>query len=197
MAGLPGINDPRRLDYITMWELIKTNRYLGLPQPYSDELLISMFWEESTFCNIRQVYNNGSFGPAVGFGQAQVYAEGSAGVLWRFSDYYSSPDQLGNLILGDPGFSITFTGMLLANMHSILNNKEATLLGYSGQQGNKKSQWLASENELLAYQGDTFTTPGGYVIPLREELETALTKAKPDGQGYYDQILQDVPYEYE
>jgi hypothetical protein len=153
-----------------------------------------MFWEESTFCNIRQVYNNGGKGPAVGFGQAQVWADGSAGVLWRFRDYYSSKEQLSEMILNDPGFSITFTGMLLTNLHSILNHRLATLNGYSGQQPDKVAQWTACESDLLKYNGPTFTTPGGEEIPLRKSLEVALTKAKKDAWAFYDQVLGNVPY---
>jgi len=196
MAGLPPINDSRRLDYVKMWETIKKNRYYALPPEYTDELLIAIFWEETTFCNIREVKKDGP-GPAVGFGQAQVYAEGSAGVVWRFPTY--TRDQLGTLILGDENFSVKFTGMLLTHMHSRTNSRGGTLAGYASG-GNKQvkqvTQWNDCEKLLLQNpQSTTFTTPGGFTIPCRKTLEDALNKAKPNqSRDFFPQVLNNVPY---
>src|SRR5215831_7846316 len=65
----------KRLDFCDMWHLIKTQRYKLLTQDITDEVLVGLFWEESTFANIRELDPNGN--DAIGFGQVNTRE------LWR------------------------------------------------------------------------------------------------------------------
>ena len=57
----------KRLDFCDMWHLLETYRYELLTEEITNEVLIGLFWEESTFENIRELDPNGN--NAVGFGQ--------------------------------------------------------------------------------------------------------------------------------
>ncbi len=190
LGSLPGLWDSRRLHYVAMWELIKSCRYASLPAEYTDELLIAIFWEESTFCNVREVRKDGSFGPAVGFGQTNDTE------FWRFPQY--KKDQLRNMILNDPCFSVTFAGMFITDLHNRLKNRVSVLkYGYAGVKVNPNNikgynGWLECERILISSPAVN-PSPGGHPVPRRADLERALHAAKSNGDGFFDQVLAGIP----
>lgn len=189
--SLPSLEDPRRLTYPLMWDLIKSSRFLSLPAIYTDELLIAIFWEESTFCNIREVRRVGGFGPAVGFGQINDTE------FWRFPE--CRKEQLTNMILGDPGYSVTFAGRFLYDLHQRLNgNRGSVLKGYAGVNANPVNiraynGWIACESILRKPHKNTFKTSAGHLIPSQAVLKQALHAAKANGDLFFDQILKGIP----
>jgi hypothetical protein len=68
-------DDPRRLPYGKVWHLIITHRWRGNPAPsyFTDELVLAICWEETTFRNIPQegTDKQGKPLPAVGIGQIE------------------------------------------------------------------------------------------------------------------------------
>jgi hypothetical protein len=68
-------DDPRRLPFGLVWHLILTHRWRGNPAPsyFTDELILAICWEETTFRNIPQegTDNQGKPLPAVGIGQIE------------------------------------------------------------------------------------------------------------------------------
>ena len=189
--SLPALWDPRRLTYPTMWDLIKSSRFRSLPAIYTDELLIAIFWEESTFCNIREVRKGGGFGPAVGFGQINDTE------FWRFRE--CRKEQQTNMILGDPGYSVTFVGRFIYDLHKRLNgNRQSVLKGYAGVNANPinikaYNGWNACESILRQVHNKTFKTPDGHPIPNQAILRQALHAAKPNSDGFLDQVLKGIP----
>lgn len=189
-SGLPGINDPRRKTYAEMWKLVKANRPLELPSMYTDELLMSIMWEESTFTNVRELHDDGSFGPAAGFGQINDTE------YWRFKQF-GTKDQVRDKVLSDDGFSVKLVGLLLADLHSRLHDKTSVLKnGYAGVNVNPVNiaaynQWLACEAKLLNPAQTCLV--GGLTMPTRPALEEALRLAKPNSTGFIPQVVQGVP----
>jgi hypothetical protein len=203
-CSLPGPWDPRRFHFIAMWELIKSCRYASLPAEYTDELLVGIFWEESTFCNIREVRKDGNFGPAVGFGQTN-----DTEFSWRFPQY--KKDELRNKILADPCFSVTFAGMFITDLHNRtlaelrLKNKKvplggvrvSVLYGYAGVNVNPRNieaynGWIQCEN-ILKNASAIILTPVGHLIPNCADIKRALHAAKNNADGFFDQILVGIP----
>jgi hypothetical protein len=68
-------DDPRRLPFGKVWHLILTHRWRGNPalSYFSDELILAICWEETTFRNIPQEGTDGQGKPlpAVGIGQIE------------------------------------------------------------------------------------------------------------------------------
>jgi hypothetical protein len=75
-----------------------------LPTVFTDELLLSIFWEETQFNNIRQLK-----GTAVGFGQLEP-AE-----LWTLKPYGVITNAKN--ILNDPAHSVEVTSYFLRHLH--------------------------------------------------------------------------------
>src|SRR5262245_4370051 len=99
----------KRLNFCDMWHLIKTRRQKTLTADVTDELIVSICWEESTFANIRELDTNGN--DAVGFGQNNTRE------LWRLigplkaegatdpvsGQPVSRNEHVANIMLGDDG----------------------------------------------------------------------------------------------
>src|SRR5690348_4811983 len=58
---------PPGMSYYGMLALIRAVRYPQLPATFTNELFVSLFWEETFFNNMRQT----GAGTAVGFGQVE------------------------------------------------------------------------------------------------------------------------------
>jgi hypothetical protein len=173
-----------------MWKMVKANRPQSLPSDYTDELLMAIMWEESTFTNVREVHKDGSFGPASGFGQINVTE------YWRFASL-GTKDQIRAKILSVEDFSVKLVGLFLADLHSRLKSKSAVLKnGYAGANVNPVNinaynQWLACEARLLGSNKTGKT--GGLVMPVRSEIVDALRLAKPNSDLFINQVVKDAP----
>ncbi len=197
-ASLPGVNDYRRESIEWIWHAAVTERDSRLPQDYTTALLVAMMWEESTFCNVREVKKSGEFGPACGFGQVNDTE------YWRFKQDFGSVAEVRNRVLTDRTFSVKLVSMMLVSMHSVLKTRDAVLRGYAGigtpgaDQHNVDGymQWLAAERILLRALGNEqqcYVAYWGDTIPLRPYLREALLAAKPNSAGFIDQALQNAP----
>lgn len=190
LDALPGLNDPRRKTYVEMWKLLKANRPAELPSLYTDELLMAILWEESTFTNVREIRKDGSFGPASGFGQINDTE------YWRFSKL-GNKDQIRSKVLADEGFSVKLVGLLIADLHSRLKDKTSVLKnGYAGANVNPVNinafnQWIAAETRLL--NASKSTKVDGVTLAGRTDLELALQLAKPNSTAFIAQALKDLP----
>jgi hypothetical protein len=162
-----------------MWQLVKEGRYPALSPIYTDELLMAIMWEESTFCNVREMRDGGGFGPAVGFGQINDTE------FWRFR---MPKDVLRAMILGSDKFSVYFVGMMINDLHTRLNNRDTVLRnGYAGVNVNPVNihayeGWLAAEKILRS------GASGGW-MPSKETIALALRAAKPNSVGFIPEVL--------
>ncbi|MCX6636313.1 MAG: hypothetical protein NT090_14725 [Acidobacteria bacterium] len=161
-------------------------------------MLVAIMWEESTFCNIREIKKNGEYGPACGFGQVNDTE------YWRFKNEFGTANEIRNRVLSNKAFSVKLVSLMLANMHSILKDRDAVLRGYAGigtpgaDQHNEDgyNHWLAAERVLLEALADPQKCYVGYwgdAIPLRPYVEKALRAAKPNSVGFIDQAVRNMP----
>ncbi len=195
---LPGVEDGRRESFEWIWHTAITERDVKLPQVYTTALLVAIMWEESTFCNIREVKKHNEFGPACGFGQVNDTE------YWRFKSEYGSMNDIRNRVLSDKAFSVKLVSMMLADMHIRLKHRDAVLRGYAGigtpgaDQHNVDgmNQWLSAEKILLAALADPkkwYVSDKGDPIPLRPHVEEALKAAKPNSGAFIEQVVRDMP----
>jgi len=189
-SALPGVRSPLRTKFSSIWKLVKIHRYADLPPVYSDELLVAIMWEESTFCNIREVRDGGKSGPAVGFGQINDTE------FWRFPQYTKA--DLANRILHSQEFSVKFVGMFLHDLHKKLNGNRVSVLkfGYAGVNVNPVNikaynGWVSCEQMLKTFYRGAKTSDG-YWVPVRSQLKQALHAAKPNADGFLDEVLDDI-----
>lgn len=199
-GSLPGPEDPQRMGFEWIWRTAITERDPRLPLSYTTALLVAIMWEESTFCNVREVKKGGKFGPACGFGQVNDTE------YWRFKDEFGSVDEIRNRVLSDKAFSVKLVSLMLANMHSILKDRDSVLKGYAGigtpgadqHNINGYTQWLNAERILLAALADPQKCYVGYwgdEIPLKSHAANALRAAKPNSGGFIEQAVRNMPSE--
>lgn len=197
-ASLPGLNDARRESFQWIWHTAIVERDIKLPAVYTTPLLVAIMWEESTFCNIREIKKNGEFGPACGFGQVNDTE------YWRFKEQYGTMVDVRNRVLCEKNFSVKLVSMMLAHMHGILKNRDGVLRGYAGigtpgadkhnEDGYK--QWLAAERIMLDALADpqkNFVGYWGDHTPIRPYAAQALKAAKPNSVGFIQQAVESLP----
>ncbi|HMF55298.1 MAG TPA: transglycosylase SLT domain-containing protein [Pyrinomonadaceae bacterium] len=179
-----------RLKFSEMWSLVDANRYgLLFEDLYPNELLVAIMWEESTFRNIREV-GNGSH--ATGFGQVNDTE------FWRFPEY-GNMSTIRNKVLGDPGFSVKIVGMFIYDLHKKLGSREKALKAYAGvgapgadqHNQNALNHWKECER-LLIEAPYNFQTQYGDWVPIKSTLRKCLHAAKPNADGYLDDVLSDI-----
>jgi hypothetical protein len=174
----------KRLDFSDMWHLIKTQRYKLLTQDITDEVLIGLFWEESTFANIRELDPNGN--DAIGFGQVNTRE------LWRLigplnaegaTDPVSSApvsrnDHVANIMLADDGKCVELTTRMMVEF----GNKRAKVLNaWSNGATSIVAKWVACEQKLDLddpYSEDWVKDRRGYWVPRRALVTEALNAAR-------------------
>jgi hypothetical protein len=178
----------KRLNFCDMWHLIKTRRYKTLTTDVTDELIISICWEESTFANIREIDTSGN--DAVGFGQNNTRE------LWRLigplkaenatdpvsGQPVSRNEHVANVMLGDDGKCVELITRLMVEFG---NRRTKILNAWSNTAPDIIAKWEACEKKLRLddpYSPDWVTDSRGYRIPRRmivlEGLNLARTGAK-------------------
>lgn len=181
-SGLPKKDDPRRKKYSYLWKVLQEHRYPALSPVYTNELLMAIMWEESTFCNVREVRDGGGFGPAVGFGQINDTE------FWRFG---MNKDVLRGLILGTDSFSVYFVGMMLNDLHKRIGNRDSVLRnGYAGVNVNPVNiraydGWISAEKILRSGSN-------GGSIPSKSVIAAGLKAAKANSEGFIDEVVSDL-----
>ncbi|HEX8109016.1 MAG TPA: hypothetical protein VF516_14890 [Kofleriaceae bacterium] len=189
------VNDSRRKTFREMWDLIVKFRWQGTPAVFTNDLILCICWEESTFLNIWQQNDSGALGPAKGFGQLEPSA---LALIRRKFAFTESVAELQRLMDQD-AFSVQFIGRVLhtlfdnlrAQYPSLRSDDEATkrsalLNGYAGYltdhaQWRKDivDGWYAAERLLVAGHG-----PSGY--PTRTAAQQALDAATPANRKMRD-----------
>jgi hypothetical protein len=182
------MNDARRKTFREMWDLMAKYRWKDTPALFTNELMIAICWEESTFMNIWQQGKNGAKGPAKGFGQLEPSAYSAINRKFKLG---KSVAELQALTDAD-AFAISFIGRALHTLHDNMlaeNPKQASepeklkrrvlLYGYGGYAFDHAQWrieaidgWYAAERVLLAGKG-----PSGY--PTRTAAMQALDAGTP------------------
>jgi len=175
----------KRLDFCDMWHLIKMRRYKSLTADITDEVLIGLFWEETTFMNIRELDPNGN--DAVGFGQINTRE------LWRLlgplkadgavdpvsGDPVTRNVHVANLMLDDAGKCVELTTRMMVEFG---NKRGKVLSGWANGATSIVAQWEACEGQLDLedpYSDDWVKEPRyGYWIPRRAIVQKALNAAR-------------------
>jgi len=107
------LNDRRRKTFREMWDLMARFRWRETPAMFTNELMLAICWEESTFMNIWQEGRGGAKGPAKGYGQLEPSA---LGLIKRKYGFKQSIPELQALMDAD-AFSISFIGRALHTLH--------------------------------------------------------------------------------
>jgi hypothetical protein len=193
-------NDSRRKTFREMWDLIAKYRWRETPAMFTNELMMAICWEESTFMNIWQEGKNGAKGPAKGFGQLEPSA---FGLIRRKFGLTQSIAELQKLIDAD-AFSVSFIGRALHTLHDnmLAENprqidnpdklkRRVLLYGYGGYAFDHAQWrveaidgWYASERTLLAGRG-----PSGY--PTRTAAMQALHVGMPPKRRAPEPVWQE------
>jgi hypothetical protein len=182
------VNDTRRKTVREMWDLLAKYRWKDTPAMFTNELMLAICWEETTFMNIWQEGKNGAKGPAKGFGQLEPSAFIAIRQKFKLTQTRA---ELQALIDADP-ISIEFVGRALHTLHDNMlaqNPKQASdpeklkrrvlLYGYGGYAYDHAEWrikaidgWYACERALLAGKG-----PSGY--PTKTAAMQALDVGMP------------------
>ncbi len=163
------VNDPRRKTVREMWDLMSKYRWRDTPALFTNELMLAICWEESTFMNIWQQGKNGAKGPAKGYGQLEPSAFDA---IRRKFGIKKTVAELQAITDAD-AFSISFVGRALHTLHDNMlaqNPQQANapdklkrrvlLYGYGGYAYDHAEWrikaidgWYAFEAALLAGKG--------------------------------------------
>jgi hypothetical protein len=134
---------------------------------FPDELLLAIFWEESTFTNARQIgWKQG----AVGFGQVEPSTVTLANI-WARRDYPSDCKWTPADILNDDRKAVQITSRVLARYYEALGTVQSALNAYAGSSNlHIPPRWIQCQNKLVAMSdyGDT------------DAVNAALKLAKPN-----------------
>jgi hypothetical protein len=168
-----------------MWHLLETYRYELLADDITNEVLIGLFWEESTFKNIREMDPNGN--NAVGFGQVNTRE------LWRLipslklqgkcdpesGELVSRNEHVANIMLADNGDCVALTTQMMVEFG---NRRGKVLSGWANGATSIVAKWAACEKKLDIedpYSDDWVKeTRYGHVIPRRAIVTEALNLAR-------------------
>ncbi len=178
----------KRLNFCDMLHLIKTRRYKLLTADITDELLLGLFWEETTFANIREMDKAGN--DAVGFGQvntrelwrliAPLKAEGATDPV--SGEPVSRNEHVANIMLGDDGRCVELTTRMMVEFG---NRRAKVLSGWSNGATSIVAKWEACEKKLDLddpYSDDWVKDSRGYLMPRRAIVLEALNLARTGAQ---------------
>jgi hypothetical protein len=141
------------LDFYKMADLVNQYHW-DYWQIFPDELLLAIFWEESTFTNARQIgWKQG----AVGFGQVEPSTVTLAN-LWAQRDY---PDDChwtpGDILTSDKK-AVQITSRVLARYYEALGSMQSAINAYAGSSNASiPPRWIQCRDALAAMSdyGDT------------------------------------------
>jgi len=171
----------KRLDFCDMWHLLDTYRYELLAEDITNELLIGLFWEESTFENIRELDLQGN--NAVGYGQVNTRE------LWRLLPSLKAQgimdpienvpvtrhEHIANVMLADNGDCVALTTQIMVEFG---NRRAKVLSGWSNGATSIVAKWVDCEKKLNIedpYSDDWVKEPRyGHIIPRRAIVLEAL-----------------------
>jgi hypothetical protein len=116
-------------------------------QIFPDELILAIFWEESTFTNARQIgWKQG----AVGFGQVEPSTVTLAN-LWAQRDYPDDCHWTPGGILTSERLAVQITSRVLARYYEALGSKHNALNAYAGtSNADIPPRWIKCQNALAA-----------------------------------------------
>jgi hypothetical protein len=136
-------------------------------QVFPDELILAIFWEESTFSNARQVgWKQG----AVGFGQVEPSTVTLANI-WAKRDYPDDCHWTPAEILSSERKGVQITSRVLARYYEALGSVGSALNAYAGSKNaHIPPHWIRCRDSLAAMTdyGDT------------DAVKAALKLAKPN-----------------
>jgi hypothetical protein len=134
---------------------------------FPDELVLAIFWEESTFTNARQIgWKQG----AVGFGQVEPSTVTLAN-LWAQRDYPSDCSWTPADVLASERKAVQITSRVLARYYEALGSVGSALNAYAGSSNlHIPPRWIQCRDALVAMSdyGDT------------DAVKAALKLAKPN-----------------
>jgi hypothetical protein len=112
-----------------------------------DELILAIFWEESTFTNARQIgWKQG----AVGFGQVEPSTVTLAN-LWAQRDYPGDCNWTPNDILTSDRMAVQITSRVLSRYYEALGTVHSALNAYAGSSNlDIPPRWCKCRDALLA-----------------------------------------------
>jgi len=175
----------KRLDFCDMWHLLETYRYEQLAEDITNEVLIGLFWEESTFENIRELDPNGN--NAVGFGQLNTRE------MWRLipslksqgicdpvsGELVTRNEHVANVMLADNSDCVWYTTQIMVEFG---NRRGKVLSGWANGATSIVAKWEACEKKLNIedpYSDDWVKEPRyGHIIPRRAIVAEALNLAR-------------------
>jgi hypothetical protein len=136
-------------------------------QIFSDELILAIFWEESTFTNARQIgWKQG----AVGFGQVEPSTVTLAN-LWAKSTYPSDCNWTPADILTSERKAVQITSRVLARYYEALGSVRSALNAYAGSSNlHIPPRWI--------HCGDALRSMSDYSDT--DAVKAALKLAKPN-----------------
>ena len=116
-------------------------------QEFPDELILAIFWEESTFTNGRQIgWKQG----AVGFGQVEPSTVTLANI-WAKRDYPSDANWTPADILTSDRKGVQITSRVLARYYEALGSVDSALNAYAGSSNlHIPPRWKKCRDALLA-----------------------------------------------
>jgi hypothetical protein len=193
------VNDPRRKTFRQMWDLMAKFRWRETPALFTNELMLAICWEESSFMNIWQEGEKGGRGPAKGYGQLEPSAFAAIKLKFGFTQPVSELQRLTD----QDAFSISFIGRALHTLHDNMlaeNPRQADdpeklkrrvlLYGYAGYAYDHApwrveavDGWYAFERALLAGRGSS-----GY--PTRTAAMQALDVGMPPKRRFPEPTWQ-------
>ncbi len=134
---------------------------------FPDELILAIFWEESTFTNARQIgWKQG----AVGFGQVEPSTVTLAN-LWARRDYPDDSNWTPGDILSSDRKAVQITSRVLARYYEALGTAGSALNAYAGATNRSiPPRWLQCRDALLAMSDYSDTAA----------VKAALRLAKPN-----------------
>jgi len=138
---------------------------------FPDELILAIFWEESTFTNARQIgWKQG----AVGFGQVEPSTVTLAN-LWARRDYPSDSNWTPADILASERKGVQITSRVLARYYEALGSVQSALNAYAGSSNaHIPPRWIQCRDALVAISdyGDT--------AAVKAALKLAKPNSNPD-----------------
>lgn len=139
--------------FMEMLELILANHRRPF-MPFSPQLLMAIFWEESLFSNIQQITKKGT-GPAVGFGQVERQELPKLSTAQAQSLGYFVPGMTSGISTLPDDLAVQVSSCMLLHLFhgseskTDSGRKAFALRGYSGNRQSIIDGWLACEAALL------------------------------------------------
>ncbi len=178
--------NPPGKSYIDMLMLtLKNHRSPGMP--FTPQLLMAIFWEESLFNNMRQVGRNGGFGPAIGFGQVERQELDKLGTQKAQEKGYYVPGVNRTTTIVSDDISVQIASCMLLHLYHASSATNSAgkvnfaLRGYSGNRQAIIDRWKACERRLLElpfslYKIINYEKP---LLDFEDKVMDALTLSRP------------------